>query len=177
MDFARADGETDETPADATEADAELPDDHDGTEDADDGESAVQDGQTVELMYLPEDDDREYELAEAVEANAEELTHRAPEHRVDKLEKTIDGLREENRDLQDQIDALEERIKSLEGWRGSTVSTVNRNISDINRLTAAVFDTEPPCPECENGHLEADTGGFGADKVACTDCEYEQELG
>lgn len=176
MDFAPADGTTDETPADAAEADAELPDDHDDMEDADGDKSAVQNGQTAELVYLPEDDDREYELSEAVEANAEELTHRAPEHRVDKLEKTIDGLREENRDLQDQIDALEERIKSLEGWRGSTVSTVNRNITDINRLTAAVFGTEPPCPECENGHLEANVGGWGDDKIACSDCEYEQEL-
>lgn len=171
MSFAPADDNDDGEPAEAAEADAEPNDDHDdGT-----GETTAQDAQEIDLAYLPEENDSERTLVEAVETNAEELTHRAPEHRVDKLEKTIDALQEENRELQEHLDALEDRIKSLEGWRSNTVNTVNENIRSLNRLTAAVFGHEPPCPECEDGHLEADTGGFGADKISCSNCEYEQE--
>ena len=171
-----------EPPAEADEANAETT------------ETTASPADTVELEWAAESEavpDGELPLDEAIKANASVLRGKVDEFALENVEGDVEALREEiaalreERDdlraevetLRGEIDALTERLESLESWRGRTVSTVNQNIADINRLAAVVFDNEPPCPECENGRLEKDTGGFGDDTVGCTDCEYEETLG
>jgi len=142
------------------------------------------DHEEVGEMSIPTD--RELPLRDAVEATGiivertfHELReqHQEMQDANDETRAELGALQEEIAGLRDEIETLTERVESLEGWRGRTVQTVNNNITDINRLAAAVFDEPRPCPECDNGGLEADIGGFGADTVGCTECEYETEVG
>lgn len=189
MSFADPDDVDDEPPADADEADAETT------------HTTASPGDTVVLEWAEETEavpDGELPLDEAIKANATVLRGKADDFAVERLEEEVDSLaaeigelREERNDLRAEVEELRavveqlrgdiegftDRLEALESWRGGTVSTVNQNIKDINRLVAAVFDNEPPCPECEGGHLETDTGGFGDDTVGCTECEYEETLG
>jgi chromosome segregation ATPase len=181
MSFADPDDVDEEPPADADEADAETTQTTDSPAD------------TVELEWASETEaipDGEMPLDEAIEANAHVLRGKVDEFAFENLEGDVDALREEIADLREErdglraevetlrgeVEALTERIETLESWRGGTVSTVNQNIADINRLVAAVFGNEPPCPECESGHLEANYGGFSDDTIACTECEYEEQV-
>lgn len=178
MSFANPDDVDEEPQADADEADAETTD------------SAVE---TVELEWAAESEavpDGELPLAEAIKANGEMLRGMPDEFAFENVKDEVEALRVEIADLREERDALRadvdelantvetlrEQLNSLEGWRGNTVATVNQNISELNRLLAAVFDEEPPCPDCEDGHIEANVGGFSDDTVACSDCEYEEQL-
>jgi polyhydroxyalkanoate synthesis regulator phasin len=176
MSFADPDDVDEEPSADADEADAEIT------------ENPASAADTVQLEWAGEG---EVPLDEAIKANASVLRGKADEVAVESLEDYVEALREkvadlreERDDLRDEVDTLRgevdgltERVEALESWRGGTVSTVNQNIADINRLAAVVFNNEPPCPECDGGRLEANTGGFGDDTVGCTECEYEETLG
>ena len=181
MSFANPDDVNEEPPADADEADAETT------------TTTASPDDTVELEWAAESEavpDGELPLHEAIKANAEVLRGKVDEFQFETLEDAVNTLGKEIADLRDErddlraeveelravVDGFADRLEALESWRGGTVSTVNRNIEDINRLSAAVFDTEPPCPECEDGHLEANIGGFGSDTVGCPECEYEEQV-
>jgi len=189
MSFADPDEMDEEPPANTDEADAETT------------ETTPSPADTVELEWAAESEavpDGELPLDEAIKANATVLRGKADDFAVERLQEEIDTLaaeigelREDRNDLRagveelravveqlrDDVGGFTDRLEALESWRGDTVSTVNQNIREINRLSAAVFDNGPPCPECEGGHLKTDTGGFGGDTVGCTDCEYEETLG
>lgn len=180
--------ETDEQPADdeeqADEADAdetEDPADLDASEE--EAQSSLDEDSDTDEVYLEWADeygvheDGTLPLREAVEENGRIFLNAANEWQLEDAQEEIEGLRGEVAELREENQNLRERVETLESWRGGTASTVNRNLEDINRLAAAVFDNEPPCPECDDGHLEADTGGFGSDTIACSECEYEEQMG
>lgn len=166
--------ETDEQHAD--DADEEERDPEEGEETDTEQESAESD-ETVVLAWVPGNEDAEMPLPDAIEANATMIEGNASEDVVEALESTVEGLQDDVADLREANENLRERLQTLESWRGGTVSTVNQNIKDINRLAAAVFDNAPPCPECDAGHLEADTGGWGDNTISCSECEYEEQMG
>lgn len=173
--------------ADPDDVDEEPPADAETTA------STASAAKTVELEWASESEavpEGELPLTEAVKANGEMLRGKADDFALENVETDIEALREEIADLREERDALRadvdeltttvetlrEQLNSLEGWRGNTVATVNQNIGEINRLLAAVFGEEPPCPDCEDGRLEPNVGGFSDDTVACSGCEYEKQL-
>jgi archaellum component FlaC len=185
MTFAKPhESENEDQPAEDTEETAEG-----GEEPTPDASGEVlvafnHDHEEVGEMSIPTD--RELPLRDAVEATGivvERTFHELREQYQemedanDETREELGALQEEVAGLRDEIEGLNERLESLEGWRGRTVQTVNNNISDINRLAAAVFDEARPCPECDDGDLEADIGGWGGDTIGCTECEYETEVG
>lgn len=175
-DFAAADdkeaieeSEDGDAPIEADPGELEEPDE---APDVLDDEAALKDD--VYLEWADDwgiHDEGEVSPREAIEENARILrnTNQDLWKAVDELREDVEVLREENQQLRDRLD-------SLEGWKGNAVKSVNQNTHDLDRLVAAVFDNEPPCPECGSGHLEADTGGFGSDTIGCSDCEYEEQL-
>lgn len=178
MSFASTDPDDDEQPADADEADAEPIDAPDAPEapDEDGGdESDEQARETVELAWVPEDDEPEKPVPEAVEANARMIKGAADEYDLEDVERTVEGLREEIDDLREENRQLRERIDSLEGWKGRVVGRLNSISDDIRKLlTASDLDAQGLCPECGDAPLEKQSYLGSSNQIECAgeDCDH-----
>lgn len=182
MDFERADGTTDETPAEADEADAELTDEDDapetdgdasGEQDAEtDGEQA---GEMVTLAWIPDEDDPEKPLPFAVEANANMIAGMPSEYEVEDIERTVEGVRDDLDELREENRKLRERIDSLQGWKGNVVGRLNETSENVRLLlTASDLDVNGSCPECGGAPLEKVTGFGQTNRIECSgeDCDH-----
>jgi hypothetical protein len=181
MDFAPADGTADETPADADEADAELPDNVDDVDDDHDSgytnadETADEDVQTVDLAWVPEEDDPEKALPFAVEANGDMIDGMADQYRVEEVERTVEHIRDDLDELREENRELRERIDSLEGWKGDVVRRLNEVGENMRLLlTESGLDATGSCPECDGGSLEKVTGFGETNRIECSgeDCDH-----
>jgi DNA repair exonuclease SbcCD ATPase subunit len=148
--------------------------------------------ETVEIQWLSEEDGDELPLADAVEANAGlladleseddlESVKRAVERlraEVDELEgikRTIEGLRAEVDELRGEVESLQERTESFEGWKGQTINELNSHSNNIRRLVAASdLTVTGTCPKCNDGPLEKKRPFTGAHRIECTNenCRY-----
>jgi hypothetical protein len=175
MDFAPGNQTTDEQPADGDVPEAELPDDREEQDD----DSPEKDDETVILAWVPDEDDPEKPVADAVESNARmidehaSMLHSEPaleaiQASVEDLQHRVDELEEENRQLR-------ERIESLEGWKADVISRLDDTSENVRMLlTASDLDILGACPECEGAPLEKVTGLGQTNRIECADedCGY-----
>jgi len=169
-DFAPADEIEEESPAEDSETD--LPTDE--TEDADDPEDAGEETEytssqeKVELAWIPENDDPEKPIAEAIEANSQMLQSTVHEYALETLQDEIEDLQEKN-------ERLHERINSLEGWKGQAVRRLNDISNNVRRLlSVSDLDVKGFCPECRDGELEVKKPLRGKSRIECSneDCGH-----
>lgn len=158
---------------------------HGATDDANDpdGDRVDRTRDTVELAWVPEDQESEMPLAEAVKANGEVLRGVPTEFDLKDLRGTVDSIRENLRDLQeqnqqlrnenqrlrDENEQLRDRVESLEQWKGQTVEKINELNRFISKLrTASDLDERGLCPKCQSGTLEKITGFGQTNRIECT---------
>jgi len=169
-DFAPADEVEEESPAEDSETDLAT----DEIEDADESEDAGEEiedtssRETVELAWVPENDDPEKPIPEAIEANSRMLQGTVYEY-------DLESLQDEIEDLQGENERLRERIDSLEGWKGQAVGRLNDISDNVRRLlSVSDLDVKGFCPECNDGELEVKKPLRGKSRVECSneDCGH-----
>jgi len=78
--------------------------------------------------------------------------------------------------IQDDVEALEGRLNQGENATASIRSAYNRHEQDSARLMAAVFDGPQPCPQCEDGRIGHKDAFIQSLKLACDQCNFEEEI-
>ena len=117
------------------------------------------------------------ELQQAVEDNSAALEAKADSNLVRSLLSRLNELQNRLIELEDNHQVIRDHLLELGERRGEWLDTVERNDEVVTQLSAAIFDDEPECPECRDGHLTTGEPWLSK-RVVCSNsaCGFEREI-
>lgn len=117
-------------------------------------------------------------LQKAVNANSSEIQSKAEATEVERLQRLVDELLERLTDLEEDYQSLHNYLSELERNRSGRMETMTQNTETIKELSAAVFDDNPECPECRDGHLQ-NSEPWLSNQLVCSNnkCGFERKIG
>lgn len=139
------------------------------------GESDSEDSESQAVM---ENRRKIAELQQAVNANSLEIQSKAEAAEVERLQRLVDELLGRLTELEEDYQNLRNYLVELENDHSGRTKTVNRNTAAVKELSAAVFDDNPKCPDCSDGHLRG-SGSWLSNKLVCSNegCGFERKIG
>jgi len=119
----------------------------------------------------------ERKIVAAIEANAGKIQEKVEKDDIERLQNRVNDLAHQIVEVEEENEALRNRLSDLERSHGTAASLINSNLGKLNRLSAAVFGNEPHCPECNEGELKIRNNWWNK-TIDCSNdrCGFKQKL-